>query len=194
MFTGIITDTSEVLETKTTNEGLVITCKRPPTWTDLKLGESIAINGVCVTISKLEKQSFSCNLMPETLAVSSFGQAIPKIVNLERALKVGDRLSGHIVQGHVDGVNKVTSVQKSGEFHIYLTLEPELRKFVVYKGSITIDGVSLTVTSVTDHEFSVAIIPFTAEHTTLGELSKGDVVNIEVDIIGKYVANMMKEQ
>lgn len=192
MFTGIISDTSSMRVSKTTDEGMTVTFDRPASWTDLKEGESINTNGVCLTVAAIREQEYDCVVVPETLSRTSFGKGLPKKVNLERALALNGRLDGHLVQGHVDGVGQVTAVDKSDGPRVHVAFDPKNRDLVIEKGSITIDGVSLTVAALTDAALVVALVPYTLEHTTLGELSVGDTVNLEFDIIGKYVINGLK--
>lgn len=191
MFTGIITHTTPITAHKAADDGLTITFARPKDWDDITLGESIATDGVCLTVAGLRDNSYDCFLMHETLAKTSFGSKIPDKVNLERSLSVNDRFGGHFVQGHVDGLGLVTKVQKGDDYRIYVEFPTQFAELVIYKGSITINGVSLTVASVEDNTLSVALIPHTLEHTTLGILKKGDNVNLEFDVIGKYVAKIM---
>jgi riboflavin synthase len=192
MFTGIISDTSAVHASKPTDEGMTVTFDRPASWTDLKEGESINTNGVCLTVAAIREREYDCFVVPETLSRTSFGKGLPKKVNLERALALNGRLDGHLVQGHVDGVGHVTASGDSGGPRLHIAFDPKSRHLVIEKGSITIDGVSLTVAALTDATLVVALVPYTLEHTTLGELSVGDTVNLEFDIIGKYVINGLK--
>jgi riboflavin synthase len=194
MFTGIIAETTEIVGQKINQDGLELVFNKPKNWTDLELGESIATNGVCLTIAQITNDTYICNLIPETLSVSTFGTHIPKRVNLERAMRANDRLSGHFVQGHVDTVTTVTNITKNDEYRLSLKLAPQHKNLVVHKGSITIDGVSLTVATCDDGTFEVALVPHTLSHTTLGDLQKGDGVNIEFDVLGKYVANILEKQ
>jgi riboflavin synthase len=189
MFTGIISDVTSMKVSEESKDGLVLTFKKPSGWDDLKIGESIATNGVCLTITALRPTEYDCFVMPETLEKTSFGSSLPTEVNLERALQIGDRLDGHFVQGHVDGIGTVTNIDTKDGYRITISFDPPCRKYVIYKGSITIDGVALTVVAVEDATLEVAIIPHTLEHTTLHNLQKGDPVNLEFDVIGKYVLN-----
>lgn len=192
MFTGIVTDTTDVVSHKKDAQNLRLVFKRPPSWNDLELGESIATDGVCLTVAEMNADTYTCDLIPETLAVSTFGVSIPPKVNLERSLKLQDRLSGHLVQGHVDATTQVTAVSSKSEYTISFALAAEDAPYVAYKGSVTINGVALTVAKVTAQSFSVALVPYTLEHTTLSTLKVGDTVNVEFDIIGKYVARTME--
>jgi len=190
MFTGIVEDLGTVKGVKQKSKEVVFTFQVGNI--DLKevvLGDSIAVNGTCLTVTSLGKNTFTVDASHETLAKTNLGiLEVGKRVNLERALKVGDKLGGHIVNGHVDGVGKVKSKTKQGEsIEFRFSLPKDLSKYIVEKGSVAIDGVSLTVNLVKGAEFVVNIIPYTQEATTFGDLRKGSTVNIECDIIGKYV-------
>lgn len=187
MFTGIIESTSKVLSSKKSGDGLEVGFELPKGW-DLHEGDSVNTNGVCLTISKLEESSYTCVLMPETLRVSSFGQRVPAVVNLERSLKLSDRLDGHIVQGHVDTVGEVKAT-KPGDSSLTMTIsfDQSFSGLVVPKGSVSIDGVSLTIVDCNDDWLSVSLVDYTLKHTTLGSRKNGDAVNMEFDILGKYI-------
>jgi len=190
MFTGIVEDVGTVKGIKRKPKEVVFTFKVGNI--DLKevgLGDSIAVNGTCLTVTSLGKSTFRIDASHETLTKTNLGiLKVGKRVNLERALKVGDKLGGHIVNGHVDGVGKVKSKIKQGEsIEFRFSIPKYLSKYIVEKGSVAIDGVSLTVNLVEGREFVVNIIPYTQEATTFGDLKKGSAVNIECDIIGKYV-------
>lgn len=192
MFTGIVTHTTGVSKVTPDKGGLKLSFKRPAEWTDLQLGESVSTNGACLTISALRPKEYDVFLMPETLKKTSFGRAIPKEVNLERALGVGERFGGHFVQGHVDGIGTVTSIDDSDGWRIAIEFADEFRELVVPKGSIAVNGVSLTVAALKGTVLEVAIIPHTLKHTTLDSLMVGDQVNLEFDMIGKYAVSVMK--
>jgi len=190
MFTGIVEDLGAVKGIKRKSKEVVFTFKVGNINLNVVgLGDSIAVNGTCLTVTALSKHTFSVDASHETLAKTNLGKLkVGKTVNLERALKVGDKLGGHIVNGHVDGVGEVVSKAKQGEsVEIKFSIPKKLSKYIVEKGSVAIDGVSLTVNSVRGNEFVVNIIPYTLEATTFGGLRKGSSVNIECDIIGKYV-------
>jgi riboflavin synthase len=161
---------------------------------DARPGDSIAVNGVCLTVVDLEDGSFSADVMQETLDRSSLGglqEGSP--VNLERAARVDARLGGHIVQGHVDGTATVRTVETTEHWRtISFSISSSLSRYIVEKGSISVDGVSLTVVHVDDDSFSVSLIPTTLEHTTLGMREVGDTVNIEVDVLAKYVERLLE--
>ncbi len=192
MFTGIITDTARVLKTEPQDGGLDLDIVRPDGWAELVEGESINTDGVCLTISLLTSASFQCHLVPETLRKTTFGKQVPETVNLERSLQASDRFGGHFVQGHVDEVGTVTEIKEGNDRLVQITYSPSNGALVVPKGAITINGVSLTVVDVSAKSFSVALIPYTTKHTTLGKLKVGDKVNLEFDMIGKYIVKGLK--
>lgn len=194
MFTGIITDVGTINRTKSTNEGLQVTFTRPKTWSTLQLGESIATNGVCLTVESMSDTVYSCVLVPETLRKSSFGNTMPAKVNLERAMTIADRFGGHFVQGHVDGVGHITRIDKDKDWRLYISFDLADEAYIIPKGSISLNGVSLTVANISNHVFEVALIPHTLKHTALATLHVGDEVNIEFDMIGKYVAKIMEKR
>ena len=156
-------------------------------------GDSISVNGVCLTATAVEDDSFSADVMNETLRLSSLAEASAGMpVNLELAMRLEDRLGGHMVQGHVDGVGRVSAIVEDG-FSRRLTIQadPELLRYMVYKGSITVDGVSLTVADLASRSFTVSLIPETLERTNLGRAEPGMTVNLEVDVLAKYVERLM---
>jgi riboflavin synthase len=195
MFTGIVEEIGEVTAVREDADVVVFTIRAGTVTSDARHGDSIAVNGVCLTVVDPEGSTdgtFSVELMPETLKRSSLGAVVPGTkVNLERAVPVNGRLGGHIVQGHVDGVATLLS-RSPGERtdELRFSLAPDLARYVVEKGSITVDGVSLTVAGVTDDSFTVALIPTTLSHTTLGMRRPGDTVNLEVDVVAKYVERL----
>ncbi len=194
MFTGIITDTTAILAHHKTTDGLSLTFQKPVGWADLEIGESVSTNGVCLTVVKIAKDRYSCHLMSETLAKTVFGITIPERVNLERALRVSDRFGGHFVQGHVDEVGKIIQVDGGDDRQLYIEFTPKNKGLVVNKGSITVDGVALTVSRVNNDIARTSLIPHTLQHTTLGTLKVGDKVNLEFDIIGKYILNITESR
>lgn len=189
MFTGIITHATSVIAKSTTKDGLTLTFAKPSNWKDLQLGESIATDGVCLTVAKIQSGSYDCQLVPETLQKTTFGSKVPERVNLERSLSVNDRFGGHFVQGHVDGVGTVEKIERHDGYYLHISFDADKKDLVILKGAITINGVSLTIASDNDTAFSVALVPHTLEHTTLGSLKRGDKVNLEFDMIGKYIVN-----
>ncbi len=162
-------------------------------WSDLALGESIAVNGVCLTVTHFARSLFTVDVSPESLSRTNIEEiGVGSVVNLERALRPTDRLGGHIVSGHVDTRGIISGRREHGAFTLFSVQLPQaFGKYVIEKGSIAVDGISLTVTSCNDTSFSVSIIPFTAQHTTMGRRREGDMVNIEFDVIGKYVERLL---
>jgi riboflavin synthase len=188
VFTGIVEETGTVRELRFINEGAVITISAKTVMSGLKVGDSISVNGVCLTVTHIGSSSFSCDISVETLRRSSFNQIKQGVqANLERSLMLGDRLGGHFVQGHVDGVGRLVAKTPSGEgFEMEFDFPLELERYLVYKGSIAVNGISLTISALRRESFSVAVIPHTSETTNLNQLKLGDAVNLEVDILGKY--------
>lgn len=191
MFTGIITHTTPIIRSQDVGGGKTVTFKKPVDWKDLQLGESVSTNGICLTVALVSSDEYDCHLIPETLARTAFGVKLPTTVNLERSLQVNDRYGGHFVQGHVDSVGTVTKITKTNDWRASISFSPEFRELVIYKGSITINGVSLTVAETSENNLSVALIPHTLERTTLKSLRVGEKVNVEFDMIGKYIVNIM---
>ena len=182
MFTGLIGETGALRKTGTR---LAV---ETPLATQLERGDSIAVNGVCLTAVEIDDQGFEADVMEETLQKTTLGRLDPgSEVNLELALRVGDRLGGHFVQGHVDGTGTIDSIdQREHSRVIRVATDPELLRYVFQKGAIAIDGVSLTVVDVDERSFRVSLIPETLERTTLGSAKEGDPVNLEVDIFARY--------
>lgn len=191
MFTGIIEDLGIIKALKTDKDNLHITVKSAIT-SELKIDQSVAHNGVCLTVVSIENNQYVVTAIKETLDKTNLNNLkVNDSVNLERAMKLGARLDGHIVQGHVDQTGVCTAVsEENGSWSYTFSYNPELSNVTIEKGSITINGVSLTVVNSKPHEFSVAIIPYTHEHTTFKSLKKGDAVNLEFDVIGKYVKRL----
>jgi riboflavin synthase len=192
VFTGIVEELGHVVATEDLPDAARIRISGPIVTSDAKHGDSIAVNGVCLTVVEVENNTFTADVMRETLVRSSLAKvAEGDRVNLERAAAVGQRLGGHIVQGHVDGTGTVLAREKAEHWEIvHIGLPPKLARYVVEKGSITVDGVSLTVVTVSEDEFTVSLIPTTLELTTLGHRLPGDVVNLEVDVLAKYVERL----
>jgi riboflavin synthase len=192
MFTGIITEIGSVRAATRagTSMALELACGYSP----LELGESIAVNGACLTVAKIVPGGFIADVSAETLACTTLGElGRGARVNLERALALGDRLGGHIVSGHVDGMGKVLArVPKTDAEHWTLEAPPEVLRFLAVKGSVTVDGVSLTINAVGPSTFEVMLVPFTLAHTTLGQKSVGTAVNLEVDLLARYVARLLE--
>ncbi len=197
MFTGIVEELGEVVRlTDTGGDAAVLAVRGPVVTSDAAHGDSIAVNGVCLTVTSHEEGVFTADVMGETLRRSSLGALREKDrVNLERAATVGSRLGGHLVQGHVDGVATIVSREPADQWEVLtFSLPADLSRYVVEKGSITVDGVSLTVMAVTAETFSVGLIPATLALTVLGSKAVGDPVNLEVDVIAKYVEKMLGER
>jgi riboflavin synthase len=194
MFTGIVEELGEVVRlTDAGGDSAVLAVRGPLVTSDARHGDSISVNGVCLTVIDNAGGVFTADVMGETLRRSSLGVlAVGSQVNLERAATVGSRLGGHLVQGHVDGVTTIISREPAAEWEVLrFALPRELSRYVVEKGSITVDGVSLTVMAVDEESFSVGLIPTTLKLTVLGAKSVGDPVNLEVDVIAKYVEKML---
>ena len=193
MFTGIVEELGEIVAIERGAESAVVTVRGPLVTGDAARGASIAVNGVCLTVVEHDRETFSVDVMAETLNRSCLGSLRPgALVNLERAMTASARFGGHIVQGHVDGTARILARRPGDRWEVVqLTLPPELSRYVVEKGSITVDGVSLTVSDVTEDTFSVSLIPTTLELTTLGNKGVGDDVNLEVDVIAKYVERLL---
>jgi len=192
VFTGIVEELGEVVAVTDLTDAARITVAGPTVTSDAGHGDSIAVNGVCLTVVEVVGDTFTADVMRETLRRTSLAKAAPgDRVNLERAAALGDRLGGHLVQGHVDGVGTILERQPAEHWELVrISLPPDLARYVVHKGSITVDGVSLTVVEVTDADFTVSLIPTTLELTTLGERAAGDPVNLEVDVVAKYVERL----
>lgn len=189
MFTGIIEEIGKVLEIQ--SEKITIGCVK--VLENTKIGDSIAVNGVCLTVTELLQNSFVANISPETLKVTSLKNLkVGNFINLERAMKADGRFGGHIVSGHIDGCAKVIKITKNNDFYNFeFELNPSEVKYVIKKGSITINGISLTIAGVNNNTINIAIIPHTYENTSLKFLKSGDFVNIEVDMIAKYVEKFL---
>jgi riboflavin synthase len=196
VFTGIVEELGHVTAVEDLGDSCRFRLRGPVTTEGAKHGDSIAVNGVCLTVVEHEGDEFTADVMAETLKRSSLGALGPgSRVNLERTVAVGGRLGGHIVQGHVDGTGTVLSREHSEHWEIVTVgMPPELARYVVEKGSITVDGVSLTVVEAGDDRFTVSLIPTTLELTTLGLKEPGDPVNLEVDVIAKYVERMLGDR
>ena len=202
MFTGIISGLGRITETRALgadeSHGKQLTVTTPTGYlVDVQLGDSIAINGACMTVTAFDAQAhrFTLDISAESLDKTA-GLAEPGPVNLEKAMRANDRLGGHMVSGHVDGIGRITHFAAVGEsWELRVQTPPELARFVAYKGSITVNGVSLTVNRVNDSaqgcELSINLIPHTLENTTLGTLQIGQRVNLEIDLIARYVERML---
>ena len=193
MFTGIVEELGKIKSFERFSNGAELTVECKDILSDIKIGDSICVNGVCQTVTEFNSTSFSVMLSDETLNVTNFYNAKQgDYVNLERALALNARLGGHIVSGHIDCTGRLISLKKLSNFYnLEFEMLQENSKYVVYKGSITINGISLTIAEVNENRFTVAIIPHTYENTVLKYLKSGDSVNIETDIIAKYVEKLL---
>jgi riboflavin synthase len=196
MFTGIVEEIGAVTSLEQTLGGVRLTILASTVLADLKLGDSVSINGACLTVVAQNERSFAVEVSPETLSVTTLGRLTGGVpVNLERAMKLNERLGGHLVAGHVDGVGTIRSRRQEGNAIILLIEAPdEVLRYCIHKGSVTVDGISLTINDVTDHAFSVAVIPHTAAVTTLGLKQMDDQVNLESDLIGKFVERLLHQR
>jgi riboflavin synthase len=194
MFTGLIQDVGKVVSLRLNEKSAILAVETGLPVRSMELGASIAVNGACLTVTKKGKNRFTVDVSPETLNRTSLAiLGIGSLVNLERPLRLQDGLGGHLVTGHIDGVAVVESIESQGEFTFFTFRIPaQLASFLVSKGSIAVDGVSLTINECSRKGFSVAIIPFTLEHTNLRARRVGDKVNVETDLIGKYVQKLVK--
>src|SRR5690242_12998557 len=193
MFTGIIRERGRVAAVDRDGESVRLRLDAPETAAQVAIGDSVAVNGVCLTAVAVEDGSLAFDAVPETLRRSSLGRLEPgREVNVEPALRVGDALGGHYVQGHVDGVGSIRSAAPEGDdVVVWVDAAPELLRYLVEKGSVTVEGVALTVTAVDEAGFSVALVPHTLAATTLSSLAAGDPVNLEVDVLAKYVERLL---
>ena len=188
MFTGIVEELGTVGSIK--NGVLVVYASL--VLEDLDVKDSICVNGACLTVTELTGTGFQVDVVPETLRRTNLGALTSgSKVNLERSLQMGGRLGGHIVQGHVDGTGEISSITEDGDAYLYsFAVSPELSRYIVQKGFICVDGISLTVVDCADDEFTVTLIPYTREHTVLGTKSEGNKVNLEADIMAKYIEKL----
>lgn len=190
MFTGLIEEIGRVKAISKGERASVLTISASKVLSDVKLGDSISTNGVCLTVVSFTKDTFTADVMPETMKRSNLDRLkMGDAVNLERALRLGDRLGGHLVSGHIDGMGELKSIYED-ENAIWLTIEaaPMMMQYVIEKGSVALDGISLTVAATTLSEFKVSIIPHTKTVTTLHTKKVGDWINVECDMLGKYIA------
>ena len=193
MFTGLIASLGTVERLAEGSTSCRLTVRAPQLLSGVKIGDSIAVNGVCLTVVHLRGDTFTADVMPETVRRTTLHLLQPgDRVNLEKALRPTDGLDGHIVQGHVEGVGTIQQIISEGNARVYRIQAPgELLRYIVEKGSIAVDGISLTVTETDDSGFGVSLIPHTAKMTTLGYKSAGDAVNLETDILARYVEKML---
>jgi riboflavin synthase len=196
MFTGIVEEMGAVTSMEKTLAGTRLAILASTVMHDLKVGDSVSVNGTCLTVVTKDERSFAVEVSPETLSVTTLGHLTAGApVNLERAMKLNERIGGHLVAGHVDGVGTIRNRRQEGNA-IFFTIEAphEILRYCIVKGSVTVDGISLTINEVTANGFSVAIVPHTAKVTTLGLKQVGDSVNLESDLIGKYVERLLEER
>jgi riboflavin synthase len=193
MFTGIVEELGEVAGLTDLGDSVRLTLRGPTVVDGVRHGDSIAVNGVCLTVVDADEQTFTADVMRETLDRSSLGALTAGApVNLERPMRLDGRLGGHLVQGHVDGTGVIEERSPSEHWDVVrISLPADLERYVVHKGSITVDGVSLTVAAVAPGSFSVSLIPTTLDLTTLGRKQVGDPVNLEVDVVAKYVERLL---
>ncbi len=193
MFTGLIKDLGEITEVAHSSDGVVLTVASRLA-DELSEGDSIAVNGVCLTATSTGSEQFSAEVMNETLRRSSLAETRAGAqVNLELAMRMSDRLGGHVVQGHVDGMGRIISMSSDGfSRRVEVQAPEEVLRYVVHKGSITVDGISLTVAELGERSFTVSLIPETLERTNLGRATTGTIVNLEVDVLAKYVERLMR--
>lgn len=196
MFTGLVEDVGTIRGLRLQNGSAVLTIKTKLPVRVMARGASMAVNGACLTVVEKRRDSFTVDVSPETLSRTNLETlSVGSRVNLERPMRLADRLGGHLVTGHVDGVGAIGAIEKQGEFTIVnFELPADLGALLVPKGSVAVDGISLTVNKCDNRVFSVALIPFTLSHTNLRGRRVGDKVNIETDLIGKYVQNFMRQR
>lgn len=192
MFTGIIKNVAKVEKAEKRNGSLFLIVQKPKGW-KIKAGDSIATDGACLTAIKITQKNYTVELMPETLAKTSFGKKIPDMVNLEQPLRLKDKVDGHFVLGHIDAVGKIEKITKQGLSSVYqISFPKSFVKLAVDKGSMTVDGISLTIVKVFKNSFIVALMAYTLKHTTLGQKKVKAPVNLEFDIIAKYFSRSKK--
>ena len=196
MFTGIVEDKGKILRTDVRGEGRRVILRVPPHLTDLQLGDSINVNGACLTVVEKTGESIAVDVSSETLEKTTFRDMRQgEEVNLERALRLSDRLGGHIVTGHVDAVGTLVERRSEQEFvHLKIQVPRSLSKYLVPKGSIAVDGISLTVNACEGDEMQITLIPYTLQKATLINKRVGDRVNLEADVLGKYVEKLMEQR
>ena len=197
MFTGIIAEIGEIVVWRRTSTGLALSVRAPELAAAVAPGESVAVNGMCLTVEAApQNELLAFHIGQESVArTTATGWTVGLRVNLERALAAGDRLGGHFVSGHVDATGPVASIRREGET-VWLSVgfPPEARAYLVEKGSVAVDGVSLTIARLAERELSLAVIPYTWDHTALASLRAGTLVNLEYDMLGKYVINFLRQQ
>lgn len=193
MFTGIVEEIGTIKKVEKGAKSSKLTIEGKKIFEDLKLGDSVAVNGVCLTVTEYTKNTFTADVMNETLSRSNLGDLkTGSRVDLERAMAADGRFGGHIVSGHIDGTGRIVKTEKD-DIAVWYTIaaDRKIMKYIIEKGSVTIDGISLTVARVTDTDFAVSIIPHTAKETVLGFKKQGDTVNLENDVVGKYIEHFL---
>lgn len=194
MFTGIVEEIGQLTAVKKKTESMQLIIKGSKVLQGINIGDSIAVNGICLTVTSYTADTFTVDVMPETYRRTTlYLQSVGSMVNLERALTLETRLGGHLVSGHVDGIGSIYSIKaEENALLVRIKTEPDILYYLVPKGSITIEGISLTVVAVDESSFTVSLIPHTAKETTLGYKKNSDKVNLEVDIIARYLAKFVK--
>ena len=193
MFTGIVEEMGKIVRVEKGAKSSRLTVSGDKIFSDLKLGDSVATNGVCLTVTSFSKGIFTADVMNETLKRSNLGELRQgSMVNLERAMIANGRFGGHIVSGHIDGTGVITKIEQD-DIAVWYTIRADrkIMKYIIEKGSVAIDGISLTIAKVTDNDFSVSLIPHTAKETVLGYKKTGDTVNLENDVVGKYIEHFL---
>lgn len=193
MFTGIVEEIGTIKKVEKGAKSSKLTIEGKKIFEDLKLGDSVAVNGVCLTVTEYTKNTFTADVMNETISRSNLGDLkTGSRVDLERAMAADGRFGGHIVSGHIDGTGRIVKTEKD-DIAVWYTIaaDRKIMKYIIEKGSVTIDGISLTVARVTDTDFAVSIIPHTAKETVLGFKKPGDTVNLENDVVGKYIEHFL---
>ncbi|MED3957267.1 riboflavin synthase [Priestia aryabhattai] len=193
MFTGIIEEIGKIKRIQKATEAIVLTIDAKTVLEDVNLGDSISVNGVCLTVTAYSQNEFTVDVMPETIKASTLQLlTVGSRVNLERAVAANGRFGGHFVSGHVDGIGTIVSKTRKGNaFYYEIQVDPELREFMMLKGSVSVDGTSLTIFDVSNQSFTISLIPHTVLHTVVGDKQRGDKVNIECDMLAKYMHQMM---
>lgn len=194
MFTGIIEEKGTIMDMRQTGDAIVMKISAKKILDDVNLGDSIAVNGVCLTVTSFDSSMFTVDLMPETVRSTSLRDLKNgSYVNLERAMAANGRFGGHFVSGHVDGIGRIQSKRPEHNAVYYeIEVEPALRKYMIMKGGVTVDGTSLTIFGLTDGAFTISLIPHTMEETIIGSKGPGDIVNIECDMLAKYIDQPLK--
>lgn len=196
MFTGLIEEIGKVKKIDSMKDGIRINISASKIMDDINVDDSIAVNGVCLTAVKIDTNSFTVEAVGETLKKTTFNELKEnQIVNLERAVRLNDRLGGHLVQGHVNGVGRISNIQKLGEnYFLEVEVDPKLTKYLIDEGSIAIDGISLTIAKLVENKIGVSIIPHTWKNTNLSSRNIGAKVNIETDVIAKYIEKLLQNK